>query len=143
VVRHVGHRRGVTGRASRFRGGSGRLSGRTVCGEGRGARLSHRDLTARPRACLLDRPTRTLIAWTRLLEEAQHVLRAGRSPHGKEPMIGVSEDAAATHGDKTGVAAALLVHDHRVQFGPLLETPVGLTLAPYAADSDHGLMRSS
>ena len=118
VVCHMGHRHSVTGRASRFLGGPGRLSGRIVCGIGRGARLSHRDPTTRPRACLLDRPTRTLVPGVRLLEEVQHVPRAGRSPHRKKAMIDVLEGATATHSDKPWVSAPLAVHDRRVHFGP-------------------------
>jgi hypothetical protein len=116
VVCHMGHRHCVTGCASRFLGGPGSLPGRIVCGIGRGARLSHRDPTTRPHTCLLDRPTRTLVPGMRLLEEVQYVLRASRSPHRKKAMIGVLKGATATHGDKPGVSAPLVVHDQRIHF---------------------------
>jgi hypothetical protein len=116
VVCHMGHRHCVTGRTSRFLGCPGRLSGRIVCGEGRGARLSHRDLSTRPRACLLDRPMRTLVRRMRLLEKVQHVLRASRSPHRNKPVIGVLEGATATLGDKPWVSTSFPIHDHGAYF---------------------------
>ena len=106
VFRHMSHRNCVSGRSSRFRGGSGSFSGRAVRVKGRSARLSHGDRASHPRARLFDRPTRALVPWVRLLEVVQYVFRASRSPRRKKPMIGVLEGAAATHRDKPTVSAS-------------------------------------
>jgi hypothetical protein len=114
MVGHMGHRCGMTGSASCFPGSPRHFSGRIVCGKGSGTRLGHRDLTTCPRACLLDRPMRTLIPGMRLLEEVHDVFRASRSPHRKKPVIGVRKGATPTHGDKPGVPAPLVIHNHGV-----------------------------
>jgi hypothetical protein len=62
MVCHMGHRCRVTGRASRFLGGTGRISGRAMGADCCGASLSHGDLATRPGTCLLDRSTRTVVS---------------------------------------------------------------------------------
>jgi len=88
-----------------------------MCGKRCGARLSHGNLTTRPRARQLDRPAGTVIRRMRVLEVVEHVLCASRSPHGKKPMIIVPKAATAAHGDKPGVSAALGRHDHGAHSG--------------------------
>ena len=107
VVRHMGHGHRVTGRAGRFRGWPGRLPGRTVRGEGGGARLRHRYLATCPGVCLGDRLTRTLVSGTRLLEAVQHVLRAGRSQSRKQPMMAILKGATATARSQDGGLGSL------------------------------------
>ncbi len=85
----MSHRHGVTGGARRFLRGAERLSGRSVCGKGGCAGLSHRNLTPRPSARLFDRSAQTVVTGLRLLEEVQYVLRAIGRPHCKKAMIGV------------------------------------------------------
>ena len=85
----MSHRHGVTGGARRFLRGTERLSGRSVCGKGGCAGLSHRNLTPRPSARLFDRSAQTVVTGLRLLEEVQYVLRAIGRPHCKKAMIGV------------------------------------------------------
>jgi len=67
---------------------------------GRSASLGHGDLTPRPGAPQLDRPSRTVVPRSCLLEVVQHVLRAVSRPHRESVMIVVPEAAAATHGDE-------------------------------------------
>ena len=85
-----------------------------MCFKGGSARVSHRDLSARPRACLLDRLTRALVARTRLLEKLKHMLGASRGPDSKQPMVSILKSAAATHSDKTWVAVPLVIHEASV-----------------------------
>jgi hypothetical protein len=100
----MSHRHGVTGGASRFLRGAERLSGRSVCGKGGRAGLSHCNLTPCPSARLFDRSAWTVVTGLRLFEEVQHVLRAIGRPHCKKAMVGILEGAAAMQSDEPGVS---------------------------------------
>jgi hypothetical protein len=56
---------------------------------GGGTGLSHRNFTSHPSVRLLNRPARTVVIGSHLLEEMQYVLRAISRPNGKKAMIGV------------------------------------------------------
>ena len=105
VVRHVGHRYGVTGCTSRLLRCAGRLSGGVMCGTSGDARLSYGDLAARPSTRLFDRPSRTVVPWARFLEEVKHVLGAVGRPYREKTMIGVLKPATSTHSDEPGISA--------------------------------------
>jgi len=66
--------------------------------------LCPRDVTPRPGTCQVDRPTRTVVSRTRLLEVMQHMRRAVGRPDGEKAVIVVLETAAATHRDEPGIA---------------------------------------
>ncbi len=67
------------------------------------ARLSHRNLTARPSASQFDGATRPVVMGLHVLEEVQHMLGAIGRPDRQQVMIGVLESAAATHRDEPGI----------------------------------------
>jgi hypothetical protein len=98
------HRRRLSRSVRGVPSGSAQLSGRSV-GETSGrARLSHRNLTSRPRASQFDGSTRPVIIGLHFLEVVQHMLCAIGRPYRKQAMIGVLQGAAATHSDKPGVS---------------------------------------
>ena len=73
-------RRGLAGGVCSVPRGAGQVSGCGVGVAGRGAGLRHRDLTPRPGAPQVDRPSRTVVPRPRLFEVVQHVLRAVGRP---------------------------------------------------------------
>jgi len=100
VGRHMAHRRGLAGSVRGMSCCPSQVSGRAICMAGRRAGLSPRDLTPRPGAREVDRPTWTAVLRPRLLEVVQHVLGAVSRPDRQEAVIFVSEAAAATHCDE-------------------------------------------
>jgi hypothetical protein len=98
-----------------------------------GASLAHRDLTARPGSAEVDRPTRTLIVRSHVLEVLQDMLGAGGRPQGKEPMIRVGERPTPTDGHQTRIAHPRENHTQRIA-----RTPAGS--APSEAGRDHCYM---
>jgi hypothetical protein len=103
VSRHMAHRRGLAGSIGRMPWCPAQVSGRRVCVAGRRAGLSPRDLTPRPRASEVDRPTWTVVLRPCLLEVMQHVLRAVGRPDRQKAVIAILEAAAPTHGDESRV----------------------------------------
>ena len=79
------------------------VSGRGVCMAGGRPGHCPRDLTSRPGAPELDRPTWPVVIRPLPLEVVQHVLRAVGRPHREKAMVVVLEGPAATHGDEPGI----------------------------------------
>jgi hypothetical protein len=98
--RHMAHRRSLAGSVRGMPCCATQVSGRGVRMAGRRAGLCPRDLTPRPCAPEVDRPTWTVVVRPCLLEVVLPVLRAVSRPHREKTMIVVLEDPAATHGDK-------------------------------------------
>ena len=107
---HMTNRPGLSGGVSRFLRGAGRLSCRGVGVKGVIASLSPRDPTPCPGSRLFDRPARTVVSRSHLLEEGKYMLCAISSPYCKKMMIGVRQGATPTHSNKPGVS--LLGEDH-------------------------------
>ncbi len=85
----MSHRRGLSGGVSRFSCRAAQRSGSAHGVSGGGTRLGHRNVTAHPSVRLLNRPARTVVTGSHVLEEMQDVLRAIRRPNGQQAMIGV------------------------------------------------------
>jgi hypothetical protein len=100
---HMTHRPGLPGGMSRFLCGAGHFSCGRVRIEGVIAGQGPGDPTPCPCTRLFDRPARTVVARSHLLEERQYVLRTIGSPDSKEMMIGVRQDATAPDGDEPGI----------------------------------------
>jgi len=88
------------------------ISGRGVRVAGRDASLGHPDLSAHPRADLLDRLTRTRIVGPSGLEEVEDVLGARCRPQGQAVVVRISERPTAANRHEARVA--LLREDHRL-----------------------------
>ena len=107
----MAHRSGLAGSVRGIPCCTTQLPGRGVCVTSRGAGLLPRDLTPRPGTPEDDRPPRTIVLRSCLLEVLQHMLRAVSRPYREKAMIVILEDPAATHCDEPRIAD--LGQDHR------------------------------
>gem|GEM_PF-5957235 len=89
VSSHMRHRRSLSGSVSRFSCRAAQRSGSTHRVSGGGTGLHHRNFPSHPSVRLLNRPARTVITGSHLLEEMQDVLGAVSRPHSKQAMVGV------------------------------------------------------